>query len=213
MNKKKFQKSLLSLKSWRERAFILALAERALPNARLYFDSIEHQPLSQNDFPYGLPELMDKIWQHLLVLKKDVEKDSTQGEEQIVSLLDQVVACIPDAQQSDHYGVLPAVDCLSLMEQALLAGLNDDKKRAYEASQFSLETVMQFIEFSEGGSLSEEQLIKLFDTHPLIAREFSFQSELNDLLRTASHPGDAFLNELRTLAQDDGVSNIGVSLV
>jgi len=204
MNRQKFQKSLNSLNGWRERAFILALAERALPNARLYFDSIGHRPLSQTDFPYGLPELIDAVWQYLLL---------TPDEERTVVLLDQVVACIPSAEHSDHYGLLPAVDCLSLIEQALLAGLNDDKKRASEASQFSLETVTQFIEFSESeNSLSENQLIKLFDAHPLVEREFSFQSELNDLLRKASHPGDAFLTEIRALAQDDGISNIGISL-
>lgn len=204
MNRQKFQKSLQSLNGWRERAFVLGLAERALPNACLYFESIEHQPLAPSDFPYGLSELMDRVWQHLLL---------TPNEEQIVELLDQVIACIPDAQQSDHYGLLPAVDCLSLVEQALLAGINNDKKRASEASQFSLETVIQFIEFSESeGSLTENQLIKLFDSHPLVEREFSFQSEMNDMLRKASHPGDGFVEELRSLAQDDGVSNIGISL-
>lgn len=203
MNRQKFQKSLHGLGGWRERVFILALAERALPNACLYFESIEHRPLSPVDFPYGLPELMDRIWQHLIL---------APDEEQTVALLDQVAACVPDAQQSDHYGLLPAVDCLSLIEQALLAGLNDDKKRACEASQFSLETVTQFIEFSENDALDDNQLVKLFDAHPLVEREFSFQSELNDLLRKASHPGDVFVTEIRSLAQDDGISNIGISL-
>lgn len=207
MNKQKFQKSLQNLNGWRECIFILALAERALPNALLYFDSIELTPSSLNDYRCSLSELVDTIWKQMTL-----EKDEAQDEELIVTLLDQIAAYVPDTQKNDHYGVLPTVDCLFLLEQALLTKLNNNKNRAQDASKFSIETVMKFIEFSEGDKLSENQLIKLFNTHPLIEREFSFQSELNDMLRATHHPSDGFLAELRALAQDEGVSNIGISL-
>ena len=47
MNKQKFLKSLQSLGGWRERAFILALAERAAPNAMLYFESCDTSELDE----------------------------------------------------------------------------------------------------------------------------------------------------------------------
>ncbi len=107
---------------------------------------------------------------------------------------------------------MPTADCLEIIEQALLCVVNEDKKRAFDASQLSISTVTQFIEFSEGEGLEENALIKLFDKHPLVEREFSFQAEVNDLLRAATHPGIEVINELRLLAQDEGLSNIGISL-
>lgn len=199
MNKQKFQKKLQTLSSWRERAFILSLAERALPNAILYITSLE-----ADDSEYmPLPEIIEGVWQHLIV---------EPNEEQIIALLDNVMAYVPETEDSEHYGALPTADCLSLLEQAMLGGLNEEKRRALDASQTSLSTVLQFIDFSEGDDLSENQLIKLYDTHSLVEREFSFQEELNDILRSASHPGVELITELRALAQDSGVSNIGISL-
>jgi len=199
MNKQKFQKKLQSLSAWRERAFILSLAERALPNAVLYISSLE-----SDDSEYKpLTEIIEGVWQHLII-----EPD----EAHIIELLDQVMAYVPETEDSEHYGALPTADCLSLLEQAMLGGLNEEKRRALDASQTSLHTVLQFIDFSEGDDLSENQLIKLYDSHSLVEREFSFQSELNDLLRSASHPGEELIDELRALAQDGGVSNIGISL-
>lgn len=199
MNRQKFQKSLNSLNNWRERAFILALAERAFPNALLYLDNVESEPeLSKLSTQH-----MDEVWQ-ALILEPD--------EERIVELLDLSLAHLPELEGNEHYGALPTHDCLQILEQALIAGINDEKSRAREASQNSLETITQFIEFSEGDGLSENKLIKLFDSHPLIEREFSFQSELSDMLRAAPHPGSEFIQSLRELAQDDGISNIGISL-
>jgi len=199
MNKQKFQKKLQSLSAWRERAFILSLAERALPNAVLYISSLE-----SDDSDYEpLTTIIEGVWQHLII-----EPD----EAHIIELLDQVMAYVPETEDSEHYGALPTADCLSLLEQAMLGGLNEEKRRALDASQTSLHTVLQFIDFSEGDDLSENQLIKLYDSHSLVEREFSFQSELNDLLRSASHPGEELIGELRALAQDGGVSNIGISL-
>jgi len=197
MNKQKFQKSLQSLSSWRERAFIVSLAERALPNAKLYLGSLNEE------IPSELDAIVEAIWQHLIIDPDEAE---------IINLLDEVIAHLPETIESDSYGVIPTMDCLTLLEQALLSGVNEEKRRAFDASQSSVNTIIQFIEFSEGEGLSENELIKLFDSHPLVAREFSFQSEVNDLLRSATHPGEALIIELRELAQDEGISNIGISL-
>lgn len=203
MNRAKFHKSLGTLVGWRERAFILALAERALPNADLYFESTEQTPLDSTLYPNQLRSLINDAWEYLII-KPD--------EDAIIETLDQVVMAMPDTNDTDHYGVLPTQDMLALLEKALLGGINDDKRRALEASQISLETITQFIEFSEGESLSENQLVKLFDKHPLVEREFSFQQELSDSLRAAAHPAKDLIAQIRALAVDDGVSNLGISL-
>lgn len=200
MNRQKFLKTLQSLGGWRERAFILALAERAAPNALLYFENLDTADLEKS---IDLESLFDQIWQHLII---------APNEDAIIECLDEVVELRMLTDDSDSYGALPTADCLEIIEQALLCGVNEDKKRASETSQLSIATITQFIEFSEGDGLDENSLVRLFDKHPLIEREFSFQAELNDLLRAATHPGEDVIQELRVLAQDEGLSNIGISV-
>lgn len=199
MNRMKFHKTLNTLGGWRERAFMLSLAERAFPNALLYLQNVEDEAVQKSISA----KLMDRTWQNLI---------ESPNEEGIVALLDQANEYISLCDDTEHYGALPTRDCFRVLEQSLLAGLNEDKKRALEASQLSLSTITDFIEFSEGEDLSENQLIKLFDTHPLVEREFSFQLELSDMLRSAKHPGNDLIAQCRELAQDEGVSNIGISL-
>lgn len=200
MNRKKILKSIQALSGWRETAFMLALAERALPNVMLYLDSVElYQEMQLKDHQ----DLMQATWQHLIA-----EPD----ESEIAELLDEVSAPIEVLEQDENYGAQPSAACLHLWEQALLSELNREKPRALEASQASLQTVMDFIEFSEGDDLSENALVKLFDRHDLMTREFAFQDELAERLRNAGRVSVEFINELRELAQDEGVSNLGISL-
>jgi len=203
MNRQKFLKSLHSLVGWRESAFILALAERAAPNAELYFTNTEGVPEAIVEWGGNIAGFLDRIWIALI---------DSPDEASMIDLLDRVVEASPDLENTDQYGALPTADFFALLEQALLSGINENKKRAFDASQQSLDTITQFIEFSEGEGLDENALVKRFDTHPLVEREFSFQSEMSELLRAARHPGDSFIRELRTLAQDEGISNIGICL-
>jgi len=203
MNRQKFLKSLPGLTGWRESAFMLSLAERALPNALLYLAQGEQQVVDISVYPRGLLDLMNASWDQLI---------RDPNEENMIELLDDVLACLPDFENDDSYGALPTGDCLWLWEQALVSGFNHDRKRALEASQRSIESITQFIEFSEGEGLSENQLIKRFDSHDLVKREFSFQQELSDSLRSADKPKETLIEELRSLAQDEGVSNIGIAL-
>ncbi len=200
MNWQKFHKSIQGLKVWRATAFILGLTERALPNAQLYMMSCDDAELPDAE---ALQDTLDQCWKALI---------KHPDEEQQVALLDEVAAWMPEVTEEAPYGVYPTEDCLELLEQALLSGVNQDQPRAVAASQRSVATITHFIEFSEGEGLSETQLIKLFDRHPLMQREYSFQEEMRDLLRMANSPADGVITGLRQLAQDGGVSNIGISL-
>jgi len=198
MNRKKFLKSLQALSGWRETAFLLALAERALPNLLLYLESAG----MAKDLP-NYQALMSQTWRNLI---REPEEDL------IGELLDHVTDPVGVLEQDENYGASPSLSCLTLWEQALLSELNRERSRAQEASQISMQSVMDFIEFSEGDGLSENSLVKLFDRHDLMTREFSFQEELADMLRAAKHASPDVVSEIRELAQDDGVSNLGISL-
>lgn len=203
MNPQKFQKLLDSVKGWREQAFILALAERASPNACLFFEA---SGLAEH--PQALRLSIDDAWRLIL----DPGENEEESDERQAELLDRLDALQPGDSASDSYGLYPARDVFTLLEIALLAMINDESRRCCAASQQSLATVTSFIEFSEGEGKSESALIKLFDQHPLVERELSFQEELYDLLRAAHRPAPELIKSLRLLASDDSVSNIGVCL-
>lgn len=200
MNRQKILKGLSALSGWRESVFILALAQRAFPNLLLYAENVEELYPQDNE---SVEVLMDKSW---ALIVQDAQ------EEELVEVLDQVLVPVVQLEGNEQYGAIATSECIALWEQALLCRINQERKRALQAGQISVENVTRFIEFSEGEGLTEEQLIKLFDSHPLLEREFSFQAELSDLLRAASHPGDKLIHSIRDLAIDEGVSNIGISL-
>ena len=87
MNRQKFLKTLQSLSGWRERAFILALAERAAPNAALYFENLDTSDLEKS---IDLAGLFNKIWQHLII---------EPNEDAIIECLDEVVELMKDLRK------------------------------------------------------------------------------------------------------------------
>lgn len=202
MNPKKLMKSVKALTGWRETAFILALAERALPNIILFLESVERIELDSNEYPKGFSSLMDRSWEVAVF---------QPSEEAVIACLDEVVAHIIE-EELDSFGILPCNNGLELWEMALVSALNRDKKRAEEASQVSIATVSEFLEFTEGEGLDENALIRLFEKHELMGREFSFQQELCDLLRGTDKLNKDLLRSLRELARDDGWSNLGICL-
>ena len=203
MNKQKFMKSLSAMTGWRETAFILALAERALPNLDLYLGSTERSCLDEVLYPDGFESVMSQSW-HYAIMKP--------AEEPAIELLDTLNDVLDLLAEDENYGALPSRDCCQLWEQALVSSLNQEKKRSAECSQASLTTIIDFIEFSEGENLSDNALVKLFDSHPLVEREFSFQAELCEMLRSAKHPSKELMEQVRELANDEGISSIGISL-
>jgi uncharacterized protein YjaG (DUF416 family) len=202
MNLKKLMKSLKALTGWRETAFILALVERALPNIVLFMESTDRVALEKSMFPNGFFSLIDKSWDSAI---------ERLDEDAVIECLDQVVNHIVE-EELDSFGVLPSNKGLELWELALISSLNRDKKRAEEASQLSIATVSEFIEFTEGEGLDDNALVRLFEKHELMVRELSFQLELCDLLRSAEKPNKELLKTVRELARDDGWSNLGISL-
>src|SRR3989338_3909161 len=108
MNPQKLQKRLESLKGWREQAFILALAERASPNACLFLESIGFGAEARQ-----LPQILDELWQ--LILKPEDEESDDERKAELSERLD---ALLPNDIASDSYGIHPMRDVFALLEQA-----------------------------------------------------------------------------------------------
>ncbi|MFD2229092.1 DUF416 family protein [Alkalimarinus sediminis] len=197
MKANQFQRHLAQLKGWRETAFILALAERAYPNFALFSQVV--------DFP-GANAVATCLEQGWGALVEHAEED------RYIELLEQLEENVPNLENYDMYGAATAVSFCEILEQALLSQVNTEKRRASDTAQNAFESVMDFLETTEGEGLSEDELVKLFDQSPLIKREKAFQEELVERLRKESVPDEHVVTGLRVLASDEGVSNIGISL-
>lgn len=197
MNANQFLKAVSQLQGWRECAFLLALAERSFPNYALFADAVGLKTGGK------MRQLLDLAWD---MLQKDV------ADAAIPQLLSKLETLCPNVDEYDVYGVYPAFDFCQLLEQALLNRLNPNKHRATEASQLATRTVMDFVEMSEGEGLDENELVRVFEHHPLLKDDKLFQRDTVMALKKQRTPKEAFLAELRAGAANDGVSNLGISL-
>ena len=197
MNANQFLKAVQQLQGWRECAFLLSLAERAFPNYALFADAMELKTGAK------MRQILDAGWD---LLKPDAIETA------IPQWLRKLEALSPDVEDYDAYGVYPAFDFCQLLEQALLNRLNPGKHRATEASQLATATVMSFVEVSEAEELSEDQLVRLLDQHPLMKEDKLFQRDLVLELKRQRVPRQEFIDNLRQQAKNDGVSNLGISL-
>lgn len=150
-----------------------------------------------------MQKLLDLAWD---MLQKDVADSA------IPQLLSKLETLCPNVEDYDAYGVYPAFDFCQLFEMALLNRLNPNKHRATEASQLATRTIMDFVEMSEGEGLDENELVRLYERHPLLKDDKLFQRDTVMALKKQRTPNDAFLAELRAGAANDGVSNLGISL-
>lgn len=197
MKPKQFEKLLGQLRTWREYAFILCLAERNYPNFALFAD------LTAPSHTSRVRQLLDQGW--IMLTDSDHNLD-------VFQLLTQLSQCAPDPEAHDVYGVQPALTMVELLEQAFLCRVNPDKVRAPVASKASLDLVMNFIELSEGEGLDDQALVELFDEHELMQAEQGFQEFLLEKLSRAKAPDQGLIDELRGVAHNDGVSNLGIAL-
>ena len=197
MNANQFLKAVSQLQGWRECAFLLALAERGFPNYALFADAVGMKSGGK------MRQLLDLAWDLL-------QKDSTEAA--IPQLLTKLEALSPNVEDYDAYGVYPAFDFCQLLEQALLNRLNPNKHRATDASHLATKTVMDFVEMSEGEGMDEDELVRLFELHPLLKEDKLFQRDSLLALKRQRTPRDDFVRQLRAVAANDGVSNLGISL-
>lgn len=197
MNANQFLKAVSQLQGWRECAFLLTLAERAFPNYALFADAVGMKSGGK------MRQLLDLAWSML-------QKDASEAA--IPQLLSKLETLSPNVDEYDAYGVYPAFDFCQLLEQALLNRLNPNKHRATEASQLATKTVMDFVEMSEGEGMDDDELIRMFEHHPLLKEDKLFQRDTVLALKRQRTPREDFIAELKAEAANDGVSNLGISL-
>ena len=197
MNANQFIKAVAQLQGWREFTFLLALSERSFPNYALFADAVGLKTGAK------MRLLLDSCWDML---------EERPSESEIPKMLARLETLSPDVDEYDAYGVYPAFDFCQLLEQALLNRLTTAKHRASEAAQLAIATVMNFIELSEGDGLDEDELVRLLEQHPLMKEDKLFQRDLVLALKKQRTPTGRFIEETRTMAANNGISNLGIEI-
>lgn len=179
-----------ALQGWKAIAFSAALLERMLPNYQLFCDStgFEDEGVCRH--------CLNLIWESLKSPKSRINF-SLQ--------LDKVEEATPDTQDYDFYGVYPAIDAAIGLAAAINLITRQDEQGAVVVSKLSQGSVEAYL------LLTEEATDENVKTHPLMTFEIEVQQELLDYLETCRQNAAA-ADELRNLALEAGISNIGLEL-
>ena len=186
---------LEKLRGWRQLAFITGLAERSLPTLELGLDVLGL------DIPIHPERIISALWQEVETPKSlDISKPYGYVEKLLEPL-----------KSVEEYGARPTEDAVQLLLIAMEAVQESHLKIARQAAELSFNTVTQFVEFNEGDGLDDDELVALLDRHPLVKAEIQFQKELAKKL-TVQKPSSEWIDSVRELASQGGVSSIGICL-
>ena len=186
-------KRLENLESWQHLTFMAALCERMAPNFKLFCQMNE---LSAEAKTYQ--NILNLVWEYLTV------KDAKINFENQLEKLEKI---IPDVNDYESFGVVPALDaCQALAEilHAIIAG--ETLERAVEMSLISLGTVTSLLETETGRHWSESKLKESED----IQAELDVQWQVYRLLKECEKRDIELILDLKNEIRAEGISNIGI---
>lgn len=186
-------KRLENLESWQHLTFMTALCERMAPNFKLFCQMNE---LSVESKTYQ--NILNLVWEYLTI--KDVKINFENQLEKLESI-------IPDVNDYDSFGVVPALDaCQALAEilHAIIAG--ETLEKAVEISLISLGTIRVLLETETGRDWSESKLKENED----IQTELDVQWQVYRLLKECEKRDIELILALKNEIRTEGISNIGI---
>ena len=195
MMRNPIHKRLENLATWQHLTFMACLCERMYPNYHL-FCQITEQP--QNAKVYH--NILNLVWEYLTV------KDANINFENQLEKLENI---IPDVNDYDFYGVVPALDaCEGLAEvlHTIIAGAS--LEQAVKVSQLSLGTVAGYLETEYDRTLSEVELKE----SDLIQQELDVQWQLYRALKEAERHDVELISDLKNALREEAISNICIKI-
>lgn len=189
-------KQLNQLKPWQLTAVSAAFTERMLPNFMLFSKLLNFGDTAK------VRTVMDGVWQHL----------SGGAKMNFEVQLDHIDSNIPSLDEFDMYGAMPAHDAVVALYSTLTSILEEDASEVLSVISLSHESVATFIEVNQADTqMSDVDLMRFISTHELMQDEDAFTEEVFERILSQEHPDKAFIQSLRTLAENQGISNIGIS--
>ena len=195
MMRNPIHKRLENLATWQHLTFMACLCERMYPNYHL-FCQITEQP--QNAKVYH--NILNLVWEYLTVKEANINFESQ---------LEKLENIIPDVNDYDFYGVVPALDaCEGLAEvlHTIIAGAS--LEQAVKVSQLSLGTVAGYLETEYDRTLSEVELKE----SDLIQQELDVQWQLYRALKEAERHDVELISDLKNALREEAVSNICIKI-
>lgn len=195
MMRNPIQKRLENLATWQHLTFMACLCERMYPNYHL-FCQITEQP--QNAKVYH--NILNLVWEYLTVKEVNINFENQ---------LEKLENIIPDVNDYDFYGVVPALDaCEGLAEvlHTIIAGAS--LEQAVKVSQLSLGTVASYLETEYDRILSEVELKE----SDLIQQELDVQWQLYRALKEAKRHDVELISDLKNALREEAVSNICIKI-
>ena len=186
-------KRLENLAAWQHLTFMACLCERMAPNFALFCQMTE-QPQAAKVFN----NVLGLVWESLTVKGAKINFENQ---------LEKLEEIIPDVNQYDFFGVVPALDaCEALGEllHAVIAG--EYLEKSVRVSQISLTTVVSLLETENDREFSPDEL----KDNELIEGELDLQWQIYRLLKDCEERDIALINELRNELRTEGISNIGI---
>ena len=186
-------KRLENLESWQHLTFMAALCERMAPNFNLFcqMNNLEMEvKVYQN--------ILNLVWEYLTVKDAKINFENQ---------LEKLETIIPDVNDYESFGVVPALDaCQALAEilHAIIAG--ETLERAVEMSLISLGTVTSLLETETGRDWSESELKENED----IQAELDVQWQVYRLLKECEKRDIELILDLKNEIRAEGISNIGI---
>lgn len=195
MMRNPIHKRLENLATWQHLTFMACLCERMYPNYHL-FCQITEQP--QNAKVYH--NILNLVWEYLTVKEANINFENQ---------LEKLENIIPDVNDYDFYGVVPALDaCEGLAEvlHTIIAGAS--LEQAVKVSQLSLGTVAGYLETEYDRTLSEMELKE----SDLIQQELDVQWQLYRALKEAERHDVELISDLKNALREEAVSNICIKI-
>lgn len=181
-----------TLEGWQAVAFGATLVERSLPNYLLFCEVCEFGDAEQ------YRNSLNAVWDWLANPKAKLN---------LAVHLERIEEATPDANDFDTYGVYPAIDLCMSFAALLQLMMGEDAQGAVVISKLSQGSVEAFIEATSEDELDAKQI----KAHPLMQWEVAFQNELLDLVETLPRDKNS-ITALRTMAVEEGISNIGLEI-
>ena len=186
-------KRLENLAAWQHLTFMACLCERMAPNFALFCQMTE-----QSQAAKVFNNVLGLVWESLTVKGAKINFENQ---------LEKLEEIIPDVNQYDFFGVVPALDaCEALSEllHAVIAG--EYLEKSVRVSQISLTTVVSLLETENDREFSPDEL----KDNELIEGELDLQWQIYRLLKDCEERDIALINELRNELRAEGISNIGI---
>ena len=146
-------------------------------------------------------------WQHLTFMACLCERMYPNFQINFDNQLEKLENIIPDVNEYEFFGVLPAQDaCEALSEllHSIIAGAT--LEQAIRISQISLGTVASYLEMQNERELSEVELKNSEE----IQEELDVQWQIYRLLNECEERDVALILDLKNEIRSAGISNIGV---